>query len=108
MAFLTDHGVSGEVIVADNGSTDGSQDIARSLGARVVDVPVRGYGLLNLRLALTSPGDRWTAAIFGRNVTDARYFPGLIPAANAAGVVSGTQRIMGAPATYGVSLGFRY
>jgi hypothetical protein len=37
-------GVSGEVIVADNGSTDGSQDIARHHGARVVDVPVRGYG----------------------------------------------------------------
>jgi hypothetical protein len=37
-------GVSGEVIVADNGSTDGSQDIARRLGALVVDIPVRGYG----------------------------------------------------------------
>jgi glycosyltransferase involved in cell wall biosynthesis len=37
-------GLSGEVVVADNGSTDGSQDLARSLGARVVDVPVRGYG----------------------------------------------------------------
>ncbi len=34
----------GEVVVADNGSTDGSQEIARSNGARVVDVPVRGYG----------------------------------------------------------------
>jgi glycosyltransferase involved in cell wall biosynthesis len=33
-----------EVVVADNGSTDGSQDIARAEGARVVDVPVRGYG----------------------------------------------------------------
>ena len=31
-------------IVADNGSTDGSPDIARSLGARVVDVQQRGYG----------------------------------------------------------------
>ena len=31
-------------IVADNGSTDGSPDIARSLGARVIDVPQRGYG----------------------------------------------------------------
>jgi hypothetical protein len=30
--------------VADNGSTDGSQDIARELGARVVDVPIKGYG----------------------------------------------------------------
>jgi glycosyltransferase involved in cell wall biosynthesis len=37
-------GVRGEVVVADNGSTDGSQDIARQCGARVVDVPVRGYG----------------------------------------------------------------
>ncbi len=37
-------GVRGEVVVADNGSTDGSRDIARSLGARVVDVPRRGYG----------------------------------------------------------------
>ncbi|WP_112272227.1 glycosyltransferase family 2 protein [Lentzea terrae] len=37
-------GVRGEVVVADNGSTDGSQDIARANGARVVDVPRRGYG----------------------------------------------------------------
>jgi glycosyltransferase involved in cell wall biosynthesis len=37
-------GTSGEVIVADNGSTDGSQEIALSLGARVVDVPREGYG----------------------------------------------------------------
>ncbi len=36
--------VTGEVIVADNGSTDGSQEIASSLGARVVDVPHKGYG----------------------------------------------------------------
>jgi glycosyltransferase involved in cell wall biosynthesis len=36
--------VDGEVIVADNGSADGSQEIARRLGARVIDVPVKGYG----------------------------------------------------------------
>jgi Glycosyl transferase family 2 len=36
--------IEGEVIVADNGSTDGSQEIAERLGARVVPVPVRGYG----------------------------------------------------------------
>ncbi len=34
--FMNRHGVSGEVIVADNGSTDGSQEIARAHGARVV------------------------------------------------------------------------
>ncbi len=37
-------GVAGEVVVADNGSEDGSQEIARAAGARVVDVPIRGYG----------------------------------------------------------------
>src|SRR6266536_1267907 len=34
----------GEVIVADNGSTDGSQEVARAHGARVVSVASRGYG----------------------------------------------------------------
>src|SRR5215472_10193757 len=36
--------ISGEVIVADNGSTDGSQGIATRLGARIVHVSARGYG----------------------------------------------------------------
>jgi glycosyltransferase involved in cell wall biosynthesis len=42
--FLIRNGIQGEVLVADNGSADGSQSLARSLGARVVDVPARGYG----------------------------------------------------------------
>ncbi len=42
--FLERSGISGEVVVADNGSTDGSQESARRCGARVVTVPVRGYG----------------------------------------------------------------
>src|SRR5262249_7616589 len=37
-------GISGEVIVADNGSTDGSIEIAESQGARVIHVPTKGYG----------------------------------------------------------------
>ena len=41
---FTDAGLHGEVVVADNGSTDGSIDIAEKLGARVVPVPQRGYG----------------------------------------------------------------
>ena len=43
-AFLVDNAIAGEVIVADNGSTDGSQQIANALGARIVHVPARGYG----------------------------------------------------------------
>jgi glycosyltransferase involved in cell wall biosynthesis len=35
-------GAVGEIVIADNGSTDGSQEIARGLGARVVDVPAKG------------------------------------------------------------------
>jgi glycosyltransferase involved in cell wall biosynthesis len=36
--------ISGEIVVADNGSTDGSQGIATRMGARVVNVSARGYG----------------------------------------------------------------
>ncbi len=42
--FLASAGVTGEVLVADNGSTDGSQQIARDLGARIVAVEEKGYG----------------------------------------------------------------
>jgi len=37
-------GLTGEIVIADNGSTDGSQELARRLGARVVHVARRGYG----------------------------------------------------------------
>ncbi len=43
-ASLASAGVSAEIIIADNGSTDGSQSLAHSLGARVVPVSSRGYG----------------------------------------------------------------
>src|SRR6266446_3121049 len=42
--FFVRSRVSGEVVVADNGSTDGSIDIARAAGARVVHVEKKGYG----------------------------------------------------------------
>jgi glycosyltransferase involved in cell wall biosynthesis len=42
--FLARTGIGGEVLIADNGSTDGSQAIAASFGARVVSIPQKGYG----------------------------------------------------------------
>ena len=44
MGFLARSGIAGEVLIADNGSSDGSQDIAMRLGARVIHVPEKGYG----------------------------------------------------------------
>ena len=42
--FLDRAGIAGEVLIADNGSTDGSPELARRLGARTIEVPRRGYG----------------------------------------------------------------
>ena len=41
---MQQHGIEGEVVVADNGSTDGSQAATVAAGGRVVPVPARGYG----------------------------------------------------------------
>jgi len=41
---IREHGLSAEILIADNGSTDGSQQLATELGARVVAVAERGYG----------------------------------------------------------------
>ena len=42
--YLAAHKIKGEVIVADNGSTDGSQELASEGGARVIQIPEKGYG----------------------------------------------------------------
>jgi glycosyltransferase involved in cell wall biosynthesis len=44
LACMAEHGIEGEVLIADNGSTDGSQQLAREAGARVVHVDEKGYG----------------------------------------------------------------
>jgi len=55
-SWLQRSGVNGEIIVGDNGSTDGSQEIARKLGARVVDIPQRGYGIALHEASLAARG----------------------------------------------------
>jgi hypothetical protein len=62
LAFLTENDIRGEVLVADNGSTDGSQRLAHSAGARIIDVPVRGYGAA-LRAGIAEARGRYI--IFG-------------------------------------------
>jgi glycosyltransferase involved in cell wall biosynthesis len=51
-------GIAGEVVVADNGSTDGSREIAAELGARVVPVAERGYGAA-LNGGIAAARGRW-------------------------------------------------
>jgi glycosyltransferase involved in cell wall biosynthesis len=56
--WIAASGVAAEVVIADNGSTDGSQDIALGLGARVVAVPERGYGAALYHGAVAARG-KW-------------------------------------------------
>ncbi len=75
MNSMAEMGVSGEVVIADNGSTDGSQDIAREAGARVVDVEAKGYGAA-LRGGIEAA--RGTYVIMGDS-DDSYDFTGLQP-----------------------------
>ena len=57
-AGLAKANISGEILVADNGSTDGSIQIAESLGARVIHVTDKGYGCA-LRGGFEAAAGRW-------------------------------------------------
>jgi hypothetical protein len=56
-ACIRELGVEGEVVVADNGSTDRSVEIARELGARVVHQPIKGYGAALMKGIEEARGD---------------------------------------------------
>jgi hypothetical protein len=73
--FLAEHNISGEVVVADNGSTDGSRELATSLGARVVPVAQRGYGAA---LAAGIESAQGEFVIMGDS-DDSYDFSGLLP-----------------------------
>ena len=42
--YLNENDIAGEIVVADNGSTDGSQEIASRMGVRLLDIEQKGYG----------------------------------------------------------------
>ncbi len=42
--FLSTNNIAGEIVIADNGSTDGSQEVASRMGVRLINIEQRGYG----------------------------------------------------------------
>jgi glycosyltransferase involved in cell wall biosynthesis len=88
-AFLAGSGLAGEVLIADNGSTDGSQDLARARGVRVIDVAERGYGAA-LRAGIAEARGRFV--VMG-DADDSYDFSSLQPFVDA--LRAGYQLVMG-------------
>ena len=87
--FLEANHVSGEIVVSDNGSSDGSQEIAERCGARVVNVPIRGYGAA---LIYGGKAARGKYIIMGDS-DDSYDFSALLPFVSA--LRSGSELVMG-------------
>jgi len=87
--FLKHHHIAGEIIVADNGSSDGSRRIARARGARVIEVASRGYGAA-VQAGIASAGGRYV--IMG-DADDSYDFSDLMPFVDQ--LRAGRQLVMG-------------
>src|SRR5690349_21497394 len=97
--FLERTGIAGEVVIADNGSTDGSQQIAEREGARVVPVAILGYGAA---LAAGIEAARGRYVIMG-DADDSYDFANLD--AFVAALRAGNQLVMGNRFTGGIAPG---
>lgn len=97
--FLKMNSINGEVLIADNGSTDGSQEIAKSLGARVVDISQKGYGAALIGGINNAQG---TYTIMGDS-DDSYDFTGLLPFVIA--LRNGADLVMGNRFTGGIDKG---
>ena len=97
--FLSDYEVDGEVLVADNGSADGSQAIAVAEGARVIEVAERGYGAA---LGAGIASARGQYVIMG-DADDSYDFSALMPFLE--GLRMGYQLVMGDRFAGGISPG---
>jgi hypothetical protein len=86
---MTAHGIDGEVVVSDNGSDDGSVDIARYAGARVVSCPAKGYGAA-LQNGITHARGRYILMADADQSYDFTLLPGFISK-----VRTGAQFVMG-------------
>jgi hypothetical protein len=87
--FIDDHGISGEVVIADNGSTDGSQRLAIAAGARIVPVADKGYGNALMGGILAARGEY---VIMG-DADDSYDFSNLMPFLT--GLRNGADLVMG-------------
>ena len=92
LSAIREHGYHGEVVVSDNGSTDGSADEARRAGAVVVHQPIRGYGAACLR-GLEAARGEILVLVDGDGTYDLDHLPRFVePLRSGYDMVLGTRR----------------
>ncbi len=92
VTVMADAGYAGEVVVCDNGSTDGSAEAAAAAGAMVVRQPIRGYGAACLR-GLEAAGGQYLVLADGDGTYDLSALPRFIEPLRAGyELVLGTRR----------------